>query len=75
MIGQLAFFGLLVVGAVVWSVYNDIQNVDRVMWQKDHDVKLDIKKLEDKLHAMSERIEELENQLAEEESEDITEES
>ena len=69
MIAQLAFFGVLVVGAVVFSVYNDVQNVDRVLWQRDAELKNTISKLQEQLADLQKQVSDLQEQLAQHEEE------
>lgn len=50
---------IAIIGVIVYTVYNEVQNVDQYMWQTNNDLKLKINGLQDEIARLNSRIEEL----------------
>ena len=50
---------IAIIGVIVYTVYNEVQNVDQYMWQSNNDLKQKINGLQDEIARLNSRIEEL----------------
>lgn len=68
---EVVFFVLIFfIGAVVFFTWSELQGVDKVMWQKDTEMKQKVRKLESDIVDLNRTISDLKDQLAESEKEE-----
>ena len=48
---------IAIIGVIVYTVYNEVQNVDQHMWQTNNDLKQKINGLQDEIARLNNRIE------------------
>jgi len=58
--------GVLFIGGVVFSVWNDVQNVDKMVWQNTGELKKKIRHLEQDIIDLNKTISELKKSSEEE---------
>tara|TARA_B100001059_G_C17571546_1_gene445213 strand:- start:249 stop:479 length:231 start_codon:yes stop_codon:yes gene_type:complete len=58
--------GVLFIGGVVFSVWNDVQNVDKLVWQNTGELKKKIRHLEQDIIDLNKTISELKKSSEEE---------
>ena len=61
---------IVFVGAVVFTVWSEVQSVDKAMWQKDTEMRHKCQKLESDIVDLHRAIKELKDKLEEEEEEE-----
>ena len=68
---EVVFFVLIFfIGAVVFFTWSELQGVDKIMWQKDTEMKQKVRKLESDIVDLNRIISELKNELAESEKDE-----
>jgi hypothetical protein len=68
---EVVFFVLIFfIGAVVFFTWSELQGVDKIMWQKDTEMKQKVRKLESDIVDLNRTISELKNELAESEKDE-----
>lgn len=68
---EVVFFVLIFfIGAVVFSVWGEVQSVDKAMWQKDTEMRNKCQKLESDIVDLHRAISELKEKLKKEEEEE-----
>ena len=68
---EVVFFVLIFfIGAVVFFTWSELQGVDKIMWQKDTEMKQKVRKLESDIVDLNRTISELKDQLAESEKDE-----
>ena len=68
---EVVFFVLIFfIGAIVFFTWSELQGVDKIMWQKDTEMKQKVRKLESDIVDLNRTISELKDQLAESEKDE-----